>query len=278
MLSLDWVPDKWWKLLTGFAQRDSKVREANRRYFVLCVFTTLAHELQSGDVAIPGSNRFSDYRNQLVSPEEYENAVTEYCEQVGLPSEKASLIENLRQLLTKAAATADGAFPDNEYLRIEDGEPILSRLEKRAEPESLKLVEQLLAERLPSVNILDAIADTERWLHWTRSFGPVSGHEAKIDDDVLRYITTVFCYGCNLGPSQTARSMSDVDRRQIGWINQRHITEDHLDQAITAVINGYNRFLLPTLWGSGQSASADGTKWDLYEHNPLSEYHIRVGV
>ena len=31
------------------------------------------------------------------------------------------------------------------------------------------------------------------------------------------------------------------------------------------------------MWGSGQSASADGKKWDLYEQNLLSEYHIRYG-
>lgn len=43
------------------------------------------------------------------------------------------------------------------------------------------------------------------------------------------------------------------------------------------MINGYNRFRLPELWGSGRSASADGTKWDLYEQNLLSEYHIRYG-
>src|SRR6266536_242525 len=39
----------------------------------------------------------------------------------------------------------------------------------------------------------------------------------------------------------------------------------------------YNRFLLPKLWGSGQRAAADGTKWDVYEQNLLSEYHLRYG-
>jgi len=43
------------------------------------------------------------------------------------------------------------------------------------------------------------------------------------------------------------------------------------------VINGYNRLVLPKSWGSGKHASADGTKWDLYERNLLSEYHIRYG-
>jgi TnpA family transposase len=60
-----------------------------------------------------------------------------------------------------------------------------------------------------------------------------------------------FCYGCNLGPSQTARSRERSD--------------------------AYNQFYLPKLWGSGKHASADGTKWDLYEQNLLSGYHIRYG-
>jgi hypothetical protein len=91
-----------------------------------------------------------------------------------------------------------------------------------------------------------------------------------------RYLLASFCYGCNLGPSQTTRSVQGTDRRQIAWINQRHITEDALDEAITTVINAYN-FALPRLWGSGKHASADGTRWDLYEQNLLSEYHIRYG-
>jgi TnpA family transposase len=43
------------------------------------------------------------------------------------------------------------------------------------------------------------------------------------------------------------------------------------------VINAYNGFALPKLWGSGHHASADGMKWDLYEQNLLAEYHIRYG-
>lgn len=71
--------------------------------------------------------------------------------------------------------------------------------------------------------------------------------------------------------------MQGTDRRQIAWTNQRHITEDSLDDAFTAAINAYNNFSLPRLWGSGKHASADGTRRDLYEQNLLSEYHIRYG-
>lgn len=43
------------------------------------------------------------------------------------------------------------------------------------------------------------------------------------------------------------------------------------------MVNAYNRFSLPQFWGTGKSASADGTKWNVYEQNLLSEYHLRYG-
>ena len=93
----------------------------------------------------------------------------------------------------------------------------------------------------------------------------------------MRVITTLFCYGCNLGPVQTARSIKGLSRKQLSWLNLKYVTEDTLDEAIVTVINAYNKFELPGYWGSGKHASADGTKWNLYEQNLVSEYHIRYG-
>ncbi|WP_373538752.1 Tn3 family transposase [Chamaesiphon sp.] len=92
-----------------------------------------------------------------------------------------------------------------------------------------------------------------------------------------RYLATTFCYGCNLGPAQTAVSLQDFDRRQVSHVHQRHIDLDKLQAAITIVIDSYNRFNLPKYWGTGDRASVDGTKWDIYENNLLAEYHIRYG-
>ena len=71
--------------------------------------------------------------------------------------------------------------------------------------------------------------------------------------------------------------MPGVDRRELAWANQRHISETKLEDAIEEIINRYNGFQLPKLWGSGKRVAADGTKWDLYEQNLLSEYHVRYG-
>lgn len=60
-------------------------------------------------------------------------------------------------------------------------------------------------------------------------------------------------------------------------VNRRHVSAEKLNAALTDVINRYNVLSLPKLWGDGTAAAADGTKYDLYEQNLLSEYHIRYG-
>ena len=187
------------------------------------------------------------------------------------------MIHDLQTQLTEAIRTTDAAFPTNTSLTITDGEPVLRRLEKLPEPEGLALTDRLLSERLPACNIVDILTDTEHWLNWTAAFGPLSGFESRLGFPRHRYVTTTFCYGCYLGPTQTSHSIKDLDRFQVAYVNQCHITEQTLLDAIVGVINRYNRFRLPKLWGSGQRAAADGTKWDVYEQNLLSEYHIRYG-
>jgi hypothetical protein len=131
--------------------------------------------------------------------------------------------------LEAAAKLADEGFPDNEHLQIENGEPVLKRMRRKPEPEGLRKLEQQLKERIKETEIIDALCDTEYWLNWTRHFGPISGHDAKLDNPSERYLITVFCYGCNLGPTQTARSIKGLDRRQMSFVNQRHITEEKLN-------------------------------------------------
>ena len=138
-------------------------------------------------------------------------------------------------------------------------------------------MDKLITERMPATSIVDVLIETAQWLQLPRHFRPFAGTDAQVDDLPRRVITTLFCYGCNLGPTQTARSVKGFSRRQIAWLNLKYVDEGTLERATTDVINTYNKFDLPGYWGSGRSASADGTKWSVYEDNLLSEYHIRYG-
>jgi TnpA family transposase len=277
MLDVSWIPLRWWKAVTGRHRRDVPVVTVDRRYLELCVLSCAMVELKSGDLCVAGSERFSDYRDQLVTWEAYAQQVESYCQRVGIAADPAQFVQALQTQLTETIRTTNAAFPTNMALTIQDGEPVLRRLQKQPEPEGLALIDRLLSERMPECNIVDILTDTEHWLNWTAAFGPLSGFESRLISPRHRYVTTTFCYGCYLGPTQTARSLKDLDRFQVAYVNQRHITEQKLLNANVNVINRYNRFLLPKLWGSGQRAAADGTKWDVYEQNLLSEYHIRYG-
>jgi hypothetical protein len=156
------------------------------------VFSQILLELKSGDLCIPGSDRFSDYRRQLVSREEYAREITRYGEQAGIPIEGQTFTAQLWAQLEAAAQRANDGFPTNTYVRLEPGEPVLTRLRRQPDPAGLRRLEQRLKERMSPVEILDALSDTEHWLHWTQHFGPISGYEAKLAQPHERYLMTTF--------------------------------------------------------------------------------------
>ncbi len=277
LLKLNWISDSWWKQVTGKNSRELYPEKINRRQFEICLFTQIMWELKSGDLYIEGGDKYSDYREQLISWEDYEKGKEIFGEQVNLPVESSEFIASLKSMMHKAISETDKSFPENRYVKIVNGEPHISKIEKIKYPEQKKKIDSLIAERLKHVNILDIITDTEYWLNWSKHFGLLSGHESKIEDPKARYILSTFCYGCNLGPTQTVRSLEELTRKHISKINRSHITEEKLDKSIFHVINGYNSLLLPKYWGTGDSSSTDGTKWEVYEQNLLSEYHIRYG-
>ena len=72
------------------------------------------------------------------------------------------------------------------------------------------------------------------------------------------------------GPVQTAQWKTLT----ASCLRQSHINEDKLLNANVQVINEYNNFDLPKLWGSGKSALADGTG----TFTESAQHHIRYGV
>ena len=276
-LDLDWLPDKWRRLVTGKTTRDIPVR-LHRKYFELCVFTELMRQLKSGDVYAVGSREFDDYREHLLDWKQVNERLSGYETLTGIPTQSEPFGEHLKRWLLETAHQVDKAFPKNTSVRLEDGQILLSKsVGIGPPPQAYEQLDGWLKERMQPVNVLSVILKTEAWLNLSGNFYPLSGYESRLEAYPQRLAGTLFCYGCHLGPAQTARSVPGVNRKQLAWINQHHVTEERLNAAIVEVINSYNRFSLPRYWGSGKRASADGTKWNLYEQNLLSEYHIRYG-
>lgn len=247
-LGLQWLPDKWRRIVVQ-ENEQGKPAGVHRKYFELCVLSEVTRELQYGD-----------YREQLISWDAFESQVADYGAMLVLPAEAGAFVAQLRQRLVDTAERVDGAFPDNAHAAFVGEELVIRKNSKQAASAALLRVDQQLTARLTPKNILDILVEGERWLDLHKLFGLLSGFEGKIDNPRLRFVTTLFCYGCNLGPTQTARSLKDLSRKQVAWLNLHHMTEARLEKALVQVINAYNKFLLPKYWGSGEAASADGTQ------------------
>ena len=245
----------------------------------ICVFSHIADGLSNGDLFVEGTESYADYHSQLTPWAECETILDRYCSIVNLPTNSNEFVQGLRDQFVELAKRVDDMQTAESDLYFDsNGKPHLRKLSKRETPENAKELESIMMSRLPERHLLDILHNVHHWVDYTRHFGPPSGAESKIHDPLSRYLLTIFGYGCNLGPAQTARHARGLaSERIIGRLNAQHITTEKLDAAIRDIVNEYSRFSLPFIWGSGKAAVADGTHYELYENNLMGERHIRYG-
>ncbi|WP_298966723.1 transposase [uncultured Roseibium sp.] len=178
------------------------------------------------------------------------------------------------------AKAVDAGFPSNAELTIDTkGVPHLKRLKAKTVPKGLPAFEMEVHARMRERHLLDILRDGTSWTSFTRHFGPPSGADPKLQRAEQRYVFTTFGYGCNLGPVQAARHAPTIaSANTLRRLNAQHISTPKLEAAMTDVIDAYNRFALPKLWGAGRAAIADGTHVPLRENNLLGALHIRYGA
>ena len=276
-IDLGFASQRWQAFVTK--RRRSGPVMFDRRAFEVCVFVHLAGALEVGDLYVEGAEAFADYRAQLLPWDECEARLPAYCAALGIPSRGEDFAAALKAELTTLAAAVDAGFPGNAELSIDaDGTPHLKQLETAGQPPGMAEFEQEVGARMKERHLLDILKHTEHWSRYTRHFGPPSGSDPKLAQAIQRYLLTVFGYGCNLGPGQTARHAPEVASAQaIRRTNAQHITAGKLEAAMVDIIGQYTRFSLPRHWGSGRTAIADGTHVKLRENNLMGSRHIRYG-
>lgn len=275
-LNLDFISTQWKNTITT---KEGGNTFLIRRHLEICIFYYVASGLKTGDLCIDTSEEFADYRKQLLPWNECEPLISDFCEEMGFEKNPHEFIKQLKTLLREKSIEVDKKYPANGQIVInESGEPILKRSKASTIPKSAVDLENTIYKCLPERDIIEILCNVEHWLNWTRHFGPLSGSDPKLENSIERYITLVFGYGCNLGPTQTSKHMKNsVTPHMLSFVNRRHITANKLDEAIKDIINLYNKSYLSRLWGNNKVAAVDGTMFDLYKENLISEYHIRYG-
>jgi TnpA family transposase len=276
-IDLDFATPRWRSLIRQKVEGEWKLEKTHLQ---ACVFSCIADGLRNGDLYVSGSEHFADYRTQLLDWSECKPLLDDYCQAIEIPNQATDFIKGLRTKLETLAEKVDEMQIDDGDLYFDaQGKPHLRRLPKRATPEEAEALQREMQRRMPERHLLDILHHVHRWVPYTRHFGPPSGSDPKLLDAIDRYLMTIFGYGCNLGPAQTARHIRGIiTARVLSRINSQHITTDKLNAALIDVINEYARFRLPLLWGNVNVAVSDGTHYELHENNLLGERHIRYGA
>lgn len=273
-----WMPQQWKKLVFLKSADAGKPDVLHRRFFEIAVLQMIRDELKSGDLVVRFGEQFDDYREQLVDEETYERELPRYAEVTELDTDPAAFCEALKDEMLAESWKLDKAWPENTHAEIVDGRLSLKKPPKELpHPDAAGLQEEL-DKRLRPVGVIDVLMAVENWLGLHKMFKPLAGTESRLEDLRVRVIMVLFCYGCNLGPAQLSRSIRSLSAKQLAWINLKYVTEDLLEKVTAKVIEKFSEFELPSYWGTGEHASADGTRFNLYERNLLSEYHIRYGA
>ena len=274
-VDMSFASERWRKLVR---RSHGLGNPTNRRFLEVCVFSHLCSDLRCGDICIEGSEAFADYRQQLLTWDQCKDRLAEYCDRLDLATTARAFVGDLKTQLEETAQRVDKAFPQHagDVVIGSNGEPTLRKVMARDVPASAVALQATIESRTPTRNLLDILANIEHWTGYTRHFGPLSGDDPKLKQARERYLLTVFAMGCNLGPTQAARHLSNgVTPHQLSYANQRHINLDQLDNACRDLTELYLRLDLPKIWGEGKKVAADGTQYDFYDQNLLVGMHFR---
>ncbi|MER6527305.1 transposase [Streptomyces sp. NPDC001508] len=281
-VDISFATQNWQKAVVDKSRPEQFVR----RHFEAMVFTCLAEELRTGDVAVVGSEEYADWSDQLLPWEVVEEKLPAYLVEARLAEEgeadgfdAASFRRQMEDRLRAAAAAADAGYPDNESLVIDPstGIPSLKRHRSEGQRPSAKRLEQEIKARMPERTLIGICARTAYWVEWWRRFGPPSGNDPKLADPFGRYVLTTFVKGTNMGPYEAARHIPGVSGHELAYTANRHFSLVLLNEAIADLVNAHARLDISQAWGDGTAVAADGTHMDTYLDNLLAETSVRYG-
>jgi len=284
---VDFIDDEWWKYV--FTDED----KISRRFYELCILFELRANLRAGNIWVEGSRRYAKLDSYLIPHEHWQQSRGVTCELLNLPEDGAAHLKSQQTELEllyeqfddflddeKPARKIDAADgePNNVIpfksgkklklkkpsksvqLRIEDGKLIVTKLAGEKQSDSLLVLEILVSERLPEVELPDILIEVDRWTHFSRFFEHPNGNEPRSKEALSHCYASILAQACNFGLVQMSR-MSGFSYHKLAWHTTWYLREETLKNAFTELVNYQNRQPLAHLWGGGTLSSSDGQRF-----------------
>jgi TnpA family transposase len=249
------VPAQWQPRVL---RKDGSV---NRRAYELCALSELRDALRSGAVWLEGSRQYANLDSYLIPQARWEQLRQTYCEMVGVPEEGAVQLEIKQAALEEGLARLDRRLPQNEYVRIEKGELILSPLDKEeAEIRQEHPLAKKIGLLLPSIQLGQLLAEVDAWTGFSQQLTHAGGSTSRLPDLVTHLYAAILAQACNMTLSEVA-DLSDLAYDQLLWCTNWYIREETLQASTNVFVNFQHQQPLSHHWGSGTFSSSDGQRF-----------------
>ena len=252
---LEFASAKWRGQLLG---SDGRV---NRRSFQLCLLYPLRDGLRSSAIWLQGSRRFADPATYLIPISQWTSRRSEALRILGPEQEPGEHLEALANP-TEAVIQHLGEteITESETLRLEAGRIVLSPASMEELPDEVVQLNDLVAERLPRVELAEVLIEVDSWTGFTQFFRHAGGARSRNPDLVRHLYAAILAQACNFGLTAMA-DIADWTCRQLAWTTDWYLREEPLKAAFSALVDFQHQLPLAEAWGGGTLSSSDGQRF-----------------
>jgi TnpA family transposase len=229
----------------------------HQQNYELCVLSMLKDRLQSGDVYLDLSRKFTNLESLLLGKDYYKTHQEHLYQKLALPNLSSKIDEKVEELATLLPKLSETLIQATD-IRIENDNLIVSPLNTDDLPPSAQILQEQINGRLPKVSLAEIIQEVDVWVNYANELE--NYHSAKNPQHQHLKYAALFANACNLSLADLARS-SDLEYQALWWVTHNYLLDENLKKANNLLVNYHHKQWLSNYWGGGTLSSSDGQRF-----------------
>jgi len=250
----EFVSSKWYDYVVN---QEGKL---SRPYYELCVLWELRNALRAGDIWLQSSRNYANPETYLISKDRWASIRPELCQQLQISEDISARLKQREAELDEMLSRVDTMLSQDNKVRIDKDNIVVSPLEADERPKSAIELEQLINQRLPRVELSELLIEVDNWTQFSQQLENASGSEPHSSNFLRNLYASILANSCNIGVTKMAH-ISDLSEDQLTWCNHWYLREETLKAAINTLVDFHYHQPLSKNWGGGTLSSSDGQRF-----------------